>query len=109
MFVFSLLKASHLWSPEESGTLLRVPHDERLCSEAKASILYATQSHSSVSDSTEPRVIFGRASRFKQSKGTIVCSPRVADFYKGALMVNNRCGMPYIAALGVSYNDYSVR
>ena len=74
-------------------------------------MLFASQSHSFVSDPPEPRVVFARASRFKQSEGTAVCSPRVADLYKAAVIANNKleskqssrqtCGLPYIAALGV--------
>ena len=74
-------------------------------------MLFASQSHSFVSDPPEPRVVFARASRFKQSEGTAICSPRVADLYKAAVIANNKleskqssrqtCGLPYIAALGV--------
>ena len=73
-------------------------------------MLFASQSHSFMSDPTEPQVLFGRASRFQQSQGTLVCSPPVADLYKAALMVSSKLDrenssknhrMLYIAALGV--------
>ena len=70
-------------------------------------MLFAQENHSFLSDTAEPRVVFARASRFKQTEGTAVCSPRVADLYKAALMVNRKLdsqsknNMPYIAALGV--------
>ena len=99
-----------MWSSSEASPLLHAPCLQ-LSQEAKSSILFASQSHSLVSDPPEPRVVFARASRFKQSEGTAVCSPRVADLYKAAVIANNKleskqssrqtCGLPYVAALGV--------
>ncbi|CAI8055019.1 hypothetical protein GBAR_LOCUS30023 [Geodia barretti] len=105
--------AARLWSSSEASPLLHAPCLQ-LSQEAKSSILFASQSHSFVSDPPEPRVVFARASRFKQSE-TAVCSPRVADLYKAAVIANNKleskqssrqtCGLPYVAALGVSSVD----
>ena len=72
-------------------------------------MIYSAENHSFVSDPAPPQVLFCRTSRFKRSEGTAVCSPRAADLYKAARMVNmklekrgkNDRPMPYIAALGV--------
>ena len=61
-------------------------------------IQFASHNHALISDPTEPKVVFGRASTFKGSEGRIVCSPEVVNFYRAAFMLK---GMQYVAALGV--------
>ena len=98
MYILCHLQASGFWSPAVKGSSFpHVPCDS-LCNEAKLSMLFASLNHSSISDPTEPDVIFGQVSRFKGSEGRIVCSPEVANFYTAAGMLN---GMQYVAALGV--------
>lgn len=101
LYCMCISQASHFWSHDKTSPLLYFPCDQ-LCNEAKSSMQFSSENHSFVSDPKEPEVLFGRASRYKQSQGRMVCCPRVADFYKATLMVNKKTGMQYIAALGVS-------
>ena len=47
-------------------------------------------------------MVFGRAGTFKGSEGRIVCSPQAVNFNRAAGILNEKRGMKFIAALGVS-------
>ena len=91
------LQASGFWGRAEGSAFPRVLHDS-LFNKARMTIQFASHNHALISDPTEPKVVFGRASTFKGSEGRIVCSPEVVNFYRAAFMLK---GMQYVAALGV--------
>ena len=94
-------KAKNFWSRVEGDVLPYAPC-EMLLKEARASILFASDQFSSISETLQPdellQVHFGRVDRFKGSEDRIICNPEVVNFYTAASMSE---GLLYIAALGV--------
>ena len=94
------MQASDFWSYSEGSPFHYIPC-ERLLNEATASMLFASNNQSPLTDPTQPNVVFGRAGQFKGSEGRCVCSPEAVNFYRAALMLHKKKCLLYLAALGV--------